>query len=107
MMLLEIRSPALEAMFMQESKTLTVDLKGFCDFLATDQLNADKNTAIGLYSLADKNTAIGLYSLANKYDIQGLKKKARVFLLNIEDFDREVFEILYQAEEEMVKKSIF
>lgn len=103
--LLQLRSPALKAMFshdVQENESLTVDMKdygtdvlqSFCDFLLTDEMDDDSDKVIGLYILADK------------YDVKGLKQQAEDFLLrNIEDFDRnEVFEVMLKIGHKRLKR---
>ena len=103
--LLQLRSPALKAMFshdVQENESSTIELKdfdtnvldAFCNYLLNDEMDEDDSTALGLYILADK------------YDVKGLKQQAEDFILcNIEDFNKdEVFEIMVKIGQPRLKQ---
>ena len=103
--ILQARSSVLTAMFsheMEESKTLTIDLKdfnsetlqAFVDFLWTDRMNQNKDTAIGLYIFGDK------------YDVKQLKCAAEKYIVaNIKILDRdEVFEVMLKINPEKLKQ---
>lgn len=104
-LLLQIRSPVFKAMFshdMTENETLTINLedfdtmiiKTFCDFLSTDQVKPNTETALKLYLLADK------------YDVRILKQMMRNYIFtNLKDFDpNEIFLCFQQTNEQLIKK---
>lgn len=103
--LLELRSPAMKAMFAHDTKEcreLKIDLKDFdcntlnayVNFLITDKLDNDS-----------KSTALGLYILADKYHVEGLKEMAKFYIVkNLRQFDsNEVYEVFTKIEPDFVK----
>lgn len=104
--LLEMRSSVLKAMFshdMKETNTSIIDLpdfksitlQAFCNFLLTDEVIPNNETALELYNLADK------------YDIQGLKNISTQYICNnwnnLEKDDK-FFSILIKTNEQLFKQ---